>query len=90
LSARDELDVITAYREVGTYRGAAQMCGVDHKTVKRVVESNVVQGAVIARRASAVSLLDRLLHHNTVVATEGESYRMRQARDRTGGRPTTT
>jgi len=27
LSARKKLDVITAYREVGTYRGAAQMCG---------------------------------------------------------------
>jgi hypothetical protein len=34
------LDVITAYREVGTYRGAAQMCGVTHKTVKRVVEKD--------------------------------------------------
>lgn len=31
------MDIVTAYREVGTYRGAAQMCGVDHKTVKRVV-----------------------------------------------------
>jgi hypothetical protein len=27
------LDVITAYRKVGTYRGAAEMCGVTHKTV---------------------------------------------------------
>jgi hypothetical protein len=29
-----------------------------------------------------VSLLDRLLHHNTVVATDGESYRMREAGNR--------
>ncbi|MGN6243650.1 MAG: helix-turn-helix domain-containing protein, partial [Motilibacteraceae bacterium] len=38
LSARKQLDVLTAYRQVGTYRGAAQMCGVTHKTVKRIVE----------------------------------------------------
>ena len=33
------------------------------------------------------SLLDRLLHHNNLVATDGESYRMREARTRRGGRP---
>lgn len=38
LSARKQLDIVTAYRQVGTYRGAAEMCGVDPKTVKRVVE----------------------------------------------------
>jgi len=32
------LDVITAYREVGSYRGAAEICGTTHKTVKRIVE----------------------------------------------------
>ncbi|GAC1611305.1 MAG: hypothetical protein NVS3B26_23300 [Mycobacteriales bacterium] len=36
-SARKQLDVITAYREVGTYRAAAEICGVDPKTVKRIV-----------------------------------------------------
>ena len=36
----------------------------------------------------AVSLLDCLLHHNNVVATDGGSYRMREARSRTAGRPT--
>ena len=38
LSARKQLDIVTAYREVGTYRGAAEICGVTHKTVKRTVE----------------------------------------------------
>jgi hypothetical protein len=33
------MEIQDAYREVGTYRGAAEICGVDHKTVKRVVES---------------------------------------------------
>ncbi len=28
LSARKQLDIVTAYRQVGTYRGAAEMCGV--------------------------------------------------------------
>lgn len=32
------MDVIAAYREVGTYRGAADVCGTTHKTVKRIVE----------------------------------------------------
>jgi hypothetical protein len=31
-----------------------------------------------------VSLLDRLLRHSVVVATEGESFRMRQARAKGG------
>jgi transposase len=34
---REDMDMIAAYREVGSYRGAAEMCGSDHKTVKRAV-----------------------------------------------------
>ena len=45
-SARERMDVISAYREVGTYRGAAAMCGTTHKTVKRVIEAhNAADGA---------------------------------------------
>ena len=33
------MDIVTAYEEVGTYRGAAELCGTTHKTVKRVVEA---------------------------------------------------
>lgn len=33
------MDIEAAYREVGTYRGAAEMCDVDPKTVKRVVNA---------------------------------------------------
>jgi hypothetical protein len=32
------MDIISAYQQVGTYRGAAAMCGVNHKTVKRIIE----------------------------------------------------
>ena len=34
------MDVIAAYREVGSYRGAAAICGTTHKTVKRIVEAH--------------------------------------------------
>lgn len=32
------MDIVAAYRQVGTYRGAAEICGTTHKTVKRVIE----------------------------------------------------
>ena len=31
------MDMIAAFNDVGSYRGAAAICGVDHKTVKRAV-----------------------------------------------------
>jgi hypothetical protein len=31
------MDIIAAYREVGSYRGAAAMCNTTHRTVKRAV-----------------------------------------------------
>lgn len=37
LSARKNMDVVAAYQRVGSYRGAAELCGVDPKTVKRKV-----------------------------------------------------
>ena len=45
-------------------------------------------GRFLPDHSTAVSLLDRLLHHNNIVATDGESYRMREARTHSGGRPT--
>jgi transposase len=32
------MNIISTYREVGTYRAAAELCGTTHKTVRRVVE----------------------------------------------------
>jgi DNA replication protein DnaC len=43
-------------------------------------------GRFLPDHSTAVSLLDRLLHHNNIVVTVGESYRMREARTQTGGR----
>ncbi|MGH8923577.1 MAG: IS21 family transposase [Acidimicrobiia bacterium] len=37
LSARKWMDVVAAFYDVGSYRGAAEICGVDPKTVKRIV-----------------------------------------------------
>jgi len=56
LSARKQLDVITAYREVGTYRGAAQMCGLTHKTVKRVFERDLAAARRVERRRNYESV----------------------------------
>ena len=41
-------------------------------------------GRFLPEHTTAVSLLDRLLHHASVVVTDGDSYRMRQARARGG------
>ena len=39
-NAKERMDVIAAYRDVGTYRGAAAMCGTTHKTVRRIIEAH--------------------------------------------------
>jgi DNA replication protein DnaC len=47
-------------------------------------------GRFLPEHTTAASMLDRLLHHAVVVATEGESYRMREAKTRGGSRAKTT
>ena len=47
-SAKERMNIISTYREVGTYRGVAELWGTTHKTVKRVVER-----AEARRRAAA-------------------------------------
>ena len=37
-SAREQLDILSAYQELGSFRAAAALCGTTHKTVRRVVE----------------------------------------------------
>lgn len=56
LSARKTMDVVSAFRDVGTYRGAAVICGVDPKTVKRKVlawEAGELDGQEVRRRPGA-------------------------------------
>ena len=38
-TVRERMDIISAYREVGSYRGAAEICATTHRTVKRAVEA---------------------------------------------------
>jgi DNA replication protein DnaC len=42
-------------------------------------------GRFLPEHTTAVSLLDRLLHHSVVVATSGESFRLKEARQKGGG-----
>jgi DNA replication protein DnaC len=46
-------------------------------------------GRFLPEHTTAVSLLDRLLHHANVVLTHGDSYRMRQSRALQGTQPPT-
>ena len=36
------MEIVNAYELVGSYRGAAELCGTTHKTVKRVIERREV------------------------------------------------
>ena len=47
-------------------------------------------GRFLPEHTTAVALLDRLLHHATTVVTSGDSYRMKEARQRGGGLPMTS
>ena len=43
------MDIISAYQQVGSYRGAAELCGTTHKTVRRVVEKFEAGDAALPR-----------------------------------------
>ena len=49
-SARDRMDIISAYQQAGTYRGADVLCGTTHKTVKRVIERAAAGGTKPVRK----------------------------------------
>ncbi|MFG1967661.1 IS21 family transposase [Nonomuraea sp. NPDC049028] len=49
-SSGEIMDIIAAYREVGTYRGAAEMCGTTHKTVRRIIERALADGKPPSRK----------------------------------------
>jgi transposase len=52
------MDIVTAYEQVGTYRGAAGLCGTTHKTVKRVIEASRAGVPVDAPRRSGPRTTD--------------------------------
>src|SRR5579859_899167 len=58
-SPRERMDIVAAFRELGSYRAAAEFCGTTHKTVRRILERQQ-QGP--PRR--------RPRRHNTAVAVD--------------------
>ena len=48
------MDIVNAYAALGTYRGAAALCGTTHKTVKRVLERRA-RGQVGRRQSQVVA-----------------------------------
>lgn len=44
------MDIISAYRDVGSYRGAAAICATTPKTVRRVIERHEAGGVVPQRK----------------------------------------
>jgi len=66
-NARERMDVLAAYRDVGSYRGAAAICGTTHKTVKRIV----------ARHETGVACGGRPRGHNYDGVTELVAERVR-------------
>ncbi len=69
------MDIVAAYQLVGSYRGAAEICGTTHKTVKRVIERTATTAAgehrpVRAPRPSNYEVV-RLLVADAVSAGKG-------------------
>jgi hypothetical protein len=52
-SAEDEMRIVEKFRELGSYRAAGRACGVDHHTVKAVVD-RVERGEAGAPRKPVV------------------------------------
>lgn len=66
------MDIVTAFEQVGTYRGAAALCGTTHKTVKRVIDANRAGIPVTAPRAGPRNTdTVRAVIEDKVKATDG-------------------
>jgi hypothetical protein len=48
---RERMNVLAAYQQVGSFRGAAAICGTTHKTVARIVRAHEVGALAPARKA---------------------------------------
>ena len=69
--ARDEMDIVSAYQVVGTYRGAAALCGTTHKTVRRVLERRGREEVGRARTGEARAAPVRGLIEDRVRQSDG-------------------
>jgi hypothetical protein len=77
-SVRDQMEIVNAYALLGSYRGAAALCGTTHKTVKRVLARRE-QGQV-GRRSRPAPLA------NTGVVDHLIQERVRQTDGRIGAK----
>jgi transposase len=59
-NARERMDMIAAYRDVGSFRGAAAICGTTHKTVKRVIEQHRAGGVAVVERVQRARNYDEV------------------------------
>ena len=80
------MDIISAYREVGTYRGAAAISGTTQKTVKRVIARHESGGGAPARapRGRNYDAVAELVAER-VEKTKGRISREAAAAGRAGG-----
>ena len=69
-TAREQLDILTTYQELGSYRATATLCGTTHKTVRRVVERRSRPAAERPPRP-----------HNTEIVSDLRVRRQRRAAD---------
>jgi hypothetical protein len=66
------MNIISAYQQVGTYRGAAAICGTTHKTVKRVIEREEVgEGRPVRKERASNFEVVRDLVARSVKSTSG-------------------
>lgn len=77
-SVRDQMEIVNAYALVGSYRGAAALCGTTHKTVKRVLERRA-RGQACRRSRPAPET-------NTAVVAQLIQERVRQTDGRIGAK----
>ena len=72
-SAKDRMDIISAYQQVGSYRGAAELCGTTHRTVKKVIDKFEAGDNVPAR-------VERAHNYDSVTDLVAERVEKSQAR----------
>jgi transposase len=67
------MDIISAYQQVGSYRGAAELCGTTHRTVKKVVDKFEAGDAAPPR-------VERAHNYDAVAALVAERVEKSQGR----------
>ena len=75
-SAKDRMDIISAYQQLGSYRGAADACGTTHRTVKKIVDKFEADQAGVPPQPRAERV------HNYDVVADLVAERVEKSADR--------